>query len=230
MTIRPALQRRTKRLLQLGRVLGHEAGRRAELGVAPAGLDRVEFRSLSRQLLELDALEPRDGDPPGGRAMNLPASPAVDQQDPPQLVGVKRRPELLSHQRRAPRTCPQIVATPGGPQTGQQHLYQLSIFLSRQLGCPRQMRLGGQSIHSRHLPGRRPAFHAGLACAQQTSKFPQRLPCLEIPCSATPTSLQFCRTTWRSHGIPCGPSSGLGSLPVKKSTTSFAAILSHEQS
>jgi hypothetical protein len=72
------LQRRSDRPLKLLRVVGREVGQLAVFRVTPARLDRIEFRSVSRQPLEFDVLDPRSGNPLGGGAMHLPTIPADD--------------------------------------------------------------------------------------------------------------------------------------------------------
>jgi len=73
------LQRRADRSFQLRGVVGHKVRQVAVFRVAPSRFDRVEFRSVGWQPLELDVSEAGFGNAFGGRAMNLPPVPADDQ-------------------------------------------------------------------------------------------------------------------------------------------------------
>src|SRR5688572_11947088 len=71
------------RPLEFWRVVGHEVGQFAELGMAPAGLDGVEFGRIAWQPFDFDVPCARRGQSFGSRAMNLPAIPTDDQGPPP---------------------------------------------------------------------------------------------------------------------------------------------------
>ena len=71
-------QRRLDGAFQLANVVRHEVGQVGVLDVAPASFDRIQFRGVGRQPLELDARNGQRFDPPGGRTMNAPAIKADD--------------------------------------------------------------------------------------------------------------------------------------------------------
>ena len=122
----------TNRPLEVAGVVWHEVGQCAELGVAPARLDRVKLRRVSRQPLEVDTFESTCCQLLGGGAMYGPAIPA-DYQRPTKVsakllhesddfvranvlvVNLKRRANLASRRREchsANHTQP-VIAVPG---------------------------------------------------------------------------------------------------------------------
>ena len=72
MIVGVVLQRFANGPLQLGPIVRDEVGQVAELRMTPSRFDRVEFRSISRQPLEVDVLAARGQNLFGGRAMYTP--------------------------------------------------------------------------------------------------------------------------------------------------------------
>ena len=66
-------------LVEVIGVFGNEVRQVGVLGVAPHRLDRVEFGAIGGQLLELDALPAKLGDPLFRRAVHAPAVPHDDE-------------------------------------------------------------------------------------------------------------------------------------------------------
>lgn len=77
------LQCGADRPLEFSCVVGDEVGQLAELGVAPAWLDRVEFRCIGGQPLDVDIRDARGGESFGRRAVNLPGIPTDHQRPSP---------------------------------------------------------------------------------------------------------------------------------------------------
>jgi len=97
-----AFERAANGAFELGRIVGYEVGQLAELGMAPPSLDRIQFRSIRWQPLEIDVLQSRRVNLTGSRSMDLPAIPDNDYR-PSQLL-----PQLLH--KRDSLGCANVVA------------------------------------------------------------------------------------------------------------------------
>jgi len=73
------LQRYPCRAFELSHIVRHKVGQIAVFGIAPARFDRIQFRAVGRQPLELDVLHPRVCDSLGGRTMDGPTVQTNDQ-------------------------------------------------------------------------------------------------------------------------------------------------------
>src|SRR5438309_11246629 len=76
-------ERRADVAFEVRGVMRHEIRQFTMLRVTPSWLDRVQFRRVGGQPLDIDVLEARGGESFGGRAMHGPAIPTNDQGLPP---------------------------------------------------------------------------------------------------------------------------------------------------
>src|SRR4051812_1529672 len=125
--------------------------------------------------------------------------------------------EPLSNHRGDPRASPQIGAIPGHRGTSQHDLDQLVSLGLGELGRWAGVWLGRQGLDTAGLSGRLPALDAGTIDAKLLSHDAQRLPCLEILCSATTTSFQLRRTACWPHAHSYDASNTEGSFTAQGS-------------